>query len=265
MEQQAPSFSSAHLEALCQTLAETQAGLTGTEIGRLLQQAQVADPDPSLTKWKRLFNALVAAHNHDHDGRRVLSFIRHAVDPARYVGRRNQFEDRRQAVNVTLAFVGLEFRQDGKFARVQSATTLAQAEQRANRLRAALSERGVHSEVLSYCRAELLEGNCFHAVLEASKGVAERLRQHGGSTKDGADLVDEVLGGATPRLRINQYATDSEKSEQRGFVNLLKGLFGTFRNPTAHTPRIAWNLSEADALDLFSLCSYVHRRIDGSR
>jgi uncharacterized protein (TIGR02391 family) len=265
MSQQAPSFSNAQLEALCRTLAETQSGLTGSEIGRLLQEARVADPDPVLTKWKRLFNALVSAHKHDRDGRRVLSFIRHALEPARYVGRRDQFEARRQAVNVTLAFVGLEYRQDGRFVRVEQATTLSEAEQRASRLRAALSERGVHTEVLYYCRAELLDGNCFHAVLEASKGVAERLRQRGASTKDGADLVDEVLGGAAPRLRINQYTTDSEKSEQRGFVNLLKGLFGTFRNPTAHTPRIVWNLAEADALDLFSLCSYVHRRIDACR
>jgi nitrogenase molybdenum-iron protein alpha/beta subunit len=35
-----------------------------------------------------------------------------------------------------------------------------------------------------------------------------------------------------------------EKSGQRGFTNLLKGLFGTFRNPTAHARRIKWNMSE---------------------
>ena len=119
--------------------------------------------------------------------------------------------------------------------------------------------------MLSYCRAELLNGNCFHAVLEASKGVAERLRQLSGSGKDGADLIDELFTGAPPRFRVNAFMTESEKSEQRGFTNLLKGLFGTFRNPTAHTPRTAWPVSEEDALDLFSLCSYVHRRIDGIR
>ena len=43
-----------------------------------------------------------------------------------------------------------------------------------------------------------------------------------------------------------------------------KGLFGTFRNPTAHAPKIEWNLEEQDALDLFTLASYVLRRIDNS-
>lgn len=75
-------------------------------------------------------------------------------------------------------------------------------------------------------------------------------------------MVDEALAGDPPRLKINRFATDSEKSEQRGFTNLVKGLFGVFRNPTAHAPRIAWSMSEEDALDLFSLASYIHRRID---
>ena len=46
------------------------------------------------------------------------------------------------------------------------------------------------------------------------------------------------------------------------FANLLKGLFGAFRNPTAHGARNIWPMPEDDALDLFSLASYVHRRID---
>lgn len=262
MAQNPPQFSAAHLESLCQTLADTHFGLTGSEIGRLLAQVKVRDTDPQMTKWKRLFNALAGAQNQHGHGGRVLAFIAAALSPVRYAGRRDQFEARRHDVNVALAFVGLEYRSDGKFGRVSQATTLDEAEARASRLRAALSARGVHSEVLKYCRAELMSNNCFHAMLEASKGVAERLRTKGSSTKDGAELVDEVLGGATPKLRINAYSTESDKSEQRGFTNLLKGLFGTFRNPTAHTPRIAWNLQEADALDLFSLCSYVHRRLD---
>lgn len=63
-------------------------------------------------------------------------------------------------------------------------------------------------------------------------------------------------------VRINAYATKSETSEHTGFANLLRGIFGTFRNPTAHAPRIAWVVSEADALDLFSTLSYLHRRLD---
>ncbi len=62
---------------------------------------------------------------------------------------------------------------------------------------------------------------------------------------------------------INSFKTESEKSEQRGFANLVKGTFGMFRNPTAHAPRIHWPLVQADAEDLLSLVSLIHRRIDG--
>lgn len=259
-----PAFPQAHLESLCQALADTSDGLTGTEIGSILAQVKVRDTDPTLTKWKRLFNALASRQYADQSSDRILAFIKAALEPARYAGRRNVFENRRAQVNVVLAFVGLEFRQDGKFAKVNQAVTLKDAEARANRLRGALSERGVHKQVLVYCRSELLEGNSFHAVLEATKGIADRLRALGGATTDGAVLVDEVLGGDPPRLRINAYLSESHKSEQRGLTNLVKGLFGTFRNPTAHAARIGWEMSEPDALDLFSLCSYVHRRLDGA-
>jgi uncharacterized protein (TIGR02391 family) len=45
-------------------------------------------------------------------------------------------------------------------------------------------------------------------------------------------------------------------------MNLLKGLFGTFRNTTAHAPKITWDIEEQDALDILSMVSLVHRRLD---
>jgi hypothetical protein len=35
-----------------------------------------------------------------------------------------------------------------------------------------------------------------------------------------------------------------------------------FRNPTAHEPKIYWPINEQDALDLLSLISLLHRRLD---
>lgn len=51
-------------------------------------------------------------------------------------------------------------------------------------------------------------------------------------------------------------------SEQRGFMNLLKGVFGTFRNTTAHAPKITWKIEKEDALDILSMISLIHRRLD---
>ena len=138
------------------------------------------------------------------------------MDPVRYRGDRGMFRARLTDLNVVLAFYGLQLGDDGKYRRTDQATTLTEAEQRASTLRAALHQRDVHKDVLRYCRAELLEHDCFHAVLEATKSVAEKIRQRTGVQSDGASLIDEVLSGDPPMLRINPLATETQLSEQRG-------------------------------------------------
>jgi Protein of unknown function (Hypoth_ymh) len=88
-----------------------------------------------------------------------------------------QFDEHRAQLNEKLLFSGLKVREDGKVVReARAATTVAEAQQRANDLRAELTRRDVHPDVLRFCRAELLQQNYFHAVLEASKSVADKLR-----------------------------------------------------------------------------------------
>ena len=124
--------------------------------------------------------------------------------------------------------------------------------------------RAIHSEVFKYCRSELIKDNYFHAVLEAAKSIAERIRKMTGLNNDGSELFDKAFSVKYPLLALNNLQTDSEKSEQKGFVNLLKGIFGAFRNPHAHAPKVVWPLSEQDAIDLLTMVSYVHRKLDKS-
>jgi uncharacterized protein (TIGR02391 family) len=257
-----PAFSAEELTHICQELADTATGLTGSEIAYILNQIGVTDLDPSNTKWKRLFNALVFQQNYDGKGTKVMAVISKALAPARFVGNRNFYAQKLESVNVILAFKGLRFEDDGKFHIVEKAANLSEAEARASHLKDNLVKRNLHPELLRFCRAELVADNYFHAVLEASKSIAETIRTITGLTGDGATLIDDALGGDDPRIKINKFITDTEQSEQRGFVNLTKGLFGTFRNPTGHAPRIVWQMPEEDALDLFTLGSYVLRRID---
>lgn len=261
-----PAMDSAHLEAVCKVLGDTANGLTGGEIERLLQGRGIADPGP-ITKWQRLHQALFAQQARDRCANNVVAFIADAMAPARYLNSRQLFETRRAALNAALAFVGMSVRDDGNVERRDVAKTLSEAEGRASLLRRALQDRKVHPEVLKFCRAELLEDNYFHAVLEATKSVADRLRGLSGLSEDGNELADKALmPGAVghPRLAISACSNESERSEQKGFAWLVKGLFGAFRNPTAHAPRISWAMSEQDALDILSTISYVHRRLDNA-
>ena len=261
-----PAMDPAHLEAVCKVLGDTASGLTGGEIERLLRARGIADPGP-ITKWQRLHQAFLAQQTRDRCANNVVAFIADAMAPARYLNSRQVFEIRRAALNVALAFEGLSVRDDGNVERREVAKTLSEAEGRASLLRRALQDRKVHPEVLKFCRAELLEDNYFHALLEATKSVADRLRGLTGLTEDGSELADKalMLGAAGhPRLALNSCGEESERSEQKGFAWLVKGLFGAFRNPTAHAPRISWTMSEQDALDILSTISYVHRRLDSA-
>jgi len=260
-----PLFETAVLQRMCDVLADTATGLTGSEIGRLLDQLGIDDPMPQVTKRVRLFNALHQRQQADRCGNLVAAFIQEAMNPVRYTARANWFDEKRRELNEVLAFAGYELGKDGKLRPCRPAKTISEAEERAGRLRAALVQRGVHSDVLRFCRPELLEGNYFHAVLEATKSVAEKIRSKTGLTGDGAPLVDEAFGlgkSGMPLLAFNSLRTDSERMEHRGLMNLMKGVIGTFRNPTAHAPKISWNMSEQDALDLLTLVSFLHRRLD---
>ncbi|TMP61146.1 hypothetical protein CWB77_09365 [Pseudoalteromonas sp. S1610] len=46
-------FNSLKLEAACRVLADTERGLTGPEIGCLIQDCKIKDVTPSITKLKR--------------------------------------------------------------------------------------------------------------------------------------------------------------------------------------------------------------------
>lgn len=251
------------VEALCAVLASTDwPGLSGTEIGRLLDVLHMEDPSPGLTKRHRLFNAMAARQNADQSSRRLRTFAVRALDPAHYIADPDRHDALQQATNEVLAMVGLRVDDRGELGRTQRATTLDEVAALAGRLQSAMKRRGTHPEVYRYCEAELLRRSVFHAVFEATKGLAQRLRDMTGSTLDGSELVDACFAKADPAVRINAYLSKSDTSEHSGFANLLRGVFGTFRNPVAHAPRTEWTVNEEDALDLFSLLSYAHRRLD---
>jgi uncharacterized protein (TIGR02391 family) len=262
-----PSFDESHLERICIVLADTNSGLTGSEIGRLLQHVLIDDGEPTATKWKRLFFALCNRQRQDGCGNNVVRFLYAAMDPVRYTSQPEVFEQRRTDLNQILLFSGYSLEKNGKLKKQQAAATLDEAQERANRLKAELRRRGVHHDVLTFCRAELIQSNYFHAVFEATKSVADKIRVRSGLTGDGAGLVDQAFGlgqAGIPFLALNSLQTETKRDEQKGLMNLTKGMFGAFRNVTAHAPKISWTVTEQDALDLLTIASLIHRRLDSA-
>ncbi len=257
-----PAWPQSVVEQLARVLGET---MTGSEIGNVLAQLQMSDPGADMTKWKRLHDAFAVQHNADGGARRLVTFITRAMDPVRYRIDPDRFTSHQDDLNEVLAFVGLRVNDKGEVARGTKVSTLSEAAQHANALRAEMRRRGVHSAVLDYCTLEILARNSFHASLEATKSVADRLRSLTGESSDGSPLVDAVLArGQRPRPRvvINRFATETEISEQKGFANLCRGMFSMFRNPVAHDPRLRRAVTDDELLDVLTVTSLIHRRLD---
>jgi uncharacterized protein (TIGR02391 family) len=258
-----PPFSPASVEAICRVLGDA---VTGPQIPNLIVPLKVTEApgEAQNTKWKRLFNAVAVAQNRQGDGRPLLRLVQGVMAPVRFPSPAD-FAERRMLVNERLLLSGFQVAGDGTLEKVRAASTLEDAQQRADELHAELSRRQVHPDVLRFCRAELLQHNYFHAVLEAAKSVADKLRGLTDMAGDGTPLVEATCSlRSGPLVAFNSLSTDWEVSEQNGLAMLMKGLFGTFRNPTAHAPRIAWATSRTDALDILTLASMLHRRLDGA-
>jgi uncharacterized protein (TIGR02391 family) len=253
-----PPFPEATVETIARTLGECG---SGSDISRVLRDRGLEDRSGESTKWRRLYHVFLESQQSYRCANRILDFIQALLHPTRFTTRHDEFETARRELNTVLLFSGLEYGPDGQFRRSVSAGTIDEAARRANVLRAKFQGRRLHSEVLKYCRVELLQDNFFHAVFEATKGLAQRIRDLSGIQSDGAQLVDQVFSVERPVLAINTLQTETERSEHKGFAMLLKGCFGAIRNPLAHEPKILWE-GEEDAADYLTLLSLMHRKLD---
>jgi uncharacterized protein (TIGR02391 family) len=258
------TFDLGSLETICDILGETNSGLTGTQIAKYLAECNIYDPQLNSTKRKRLYDALALKQQEDRCSNHILNFLKHVMRPSRHIQNQEWFNITRHQLNIALSFEGLELTESGAFKRTNQVKTFSEAEERAQNLRKILLDRKIHPDVLTFCKAELLVDNYFHAVFEATKSIAEKIRTKTNLIFDGAELVDHAFSykGKIPHLALNDLTTESHESEQKGFMNLLKGVFGTFRNTTAHAPKITWEINELDALDILSMISLIHRKLD---
>ena len=201
-----PPFGAEIIEGVAAVLGDTGRGLTGSEIGQRLAEARVTDTDPGITKRHRIYNALVTRQNRNQAGNCVVAFITAAMKPVRFRDDPAQRSYLQDGLNEVLVYAGLRVNDDGRVAKLRGgkATTPTETQQRAGTIRTELRRRSTHPEVVRYCTDELLAKNNFHATLEATKSIPDRLRALSGLTTDGADLVQHTLAPASgPRVAIN--------------------------------------------------------------
>jgi len=256
------------IQGVADVLGETVDGLTGTEIDQALTQIGVPDVSPGITKRHRIFNALASHQQRHGHGKSLVAFINKTMAPVRYRNEGVLHARRMAELNEVLIYAGLAVNGKGDVVRLKSgaASTLDEAARHGGDFRSQLRGRGIHRRVLDYCTDELLQKNNFHAMLEASKSIPAHLREVAGVQGDGATLADKTLSpGKGPLVAINDGVSDSDRAEQAGFANLVKGILGMYRNLTAHEPRLHREVTDDELLEALTMMSMVHRRLDTAR
>lgn len=257
-----PQLTPNQIEQIARIMGDTENGFTGSEIGHLLAQCHMKDPNPELTKWKRLYNAFCFAINQDNCVNVVYQFVQYCMEPVQGLSNAERYDWMRFELNKVFMLLGIEIRDDGQYHSVSKAQTLSEVQRRTKELRDKLTGYGAHSEVLKCCRDELMVEDYFHAVQEAAKSLCDRVRMMSGLSTDGTELIQKAFSIKDPYIAYNSLRTSSEQNQQNGLKEMLCGVIHMVRNVTAHELRIHWDVNEKEAVDILTQISYLHKLLD---
>lgn len=263
------------LKSICDVLADTNHGLTKSELTLKLGQSGIIAVDDGsrsdgytyefgLNKRDWLYNCFANEVNTKKTFVKIYNFIENALDPVSYTTseKRDKYNHLLEETNKVLLLIGLEIQKDGKIKQAVKATSLDEVDHRVNNLHRQLYNRAIHPDVSKYCIKDYLRKDYYDAVFEASKGLAQRVRDISGLSMDGGTLFQTAFNKSNPYIFFNTMQTDSEKSEYIGLRELLESIFHLVRNPAAHTPKINWYTDETKALDILTLISFAHKYLD---
>jgi len=101
------------------------------------------------------------------------------------------------------------------------------------------------------------------AVEECFKSVNDTVKELSQVRDDGASLMRRVLSVKTPTLALNNLQTESDESEQNGYMDIFAGCMTGIRNPRAHK---AEYLDAPDrALEMIAWGQHLMQKLDRAR
>jgi len=92
--------------------------------------------------------------------------------------------------------------------------------------------------------------------------LSDVIRNKTGLEGDGAALIGQAFGGNSPKIKLNNLQTDSDKNIQKGMQDLLRGIYSAIRNPRNHD-KVEDSKKDADAIILF--INYLLKMINKSK
>ena len=238
---------------------------TNSQIDTCLKQLRLSAAGSDTTKWKKILFVFQKYQDRNKNSKDTIRILENLYSPMRFIKDKDQYNVERTKLNKILCMQGFELDKSGTIISVSIIKSLDEVNARYNGLIEKLRERQTHEEVIKYCTAELLVENYFHSIFEAAKGLSDRVREMSGLLEDGAKLYDTVFSNNNPILAYNDLETDSEKNQQNGLKEMLKGITHYVRNVTAHEPKIKWIIEESAAVEILTVISFLHSELDKCR
>lgn len=237
--------------------------LTHSKITEMLTLCNIPQAEGS-NKQDRLYYAFKSIQDRNSCGNNVIDFIQKTITPKRY-NDNQEFEIDRATINEKLLYEGFEINEKGQILQCKKAQTISEAKERSQKIKTKIRGMRIHSEIIKYCDEEWLNDDYFHAIEEVAKSVFDRLQKMTGIQQDGAALATSCfsLGQAgLPILALNRLETESEISEQKGFLNFCIGFYGLYRNPKAHNARVNEDVKLEQFAEVLVVASIIHERLD---
>lgn len=119
----------------------------------------------------------------------------------------------------------------------------------------------LHPEINRPASKLYTDGHFANAVEASVKALNGLVRLRGGVELDGTALMEKTFSPNNPVLRFNAMENQSDKDEQKGFMQLFSGAVSGLRNPRAH------GFIEDDperALEFIAFVSLLAKLLDGA-
>ena len=121
----------------------------------------------------------------------------------------------------------------------------------------------LHSVIINHALPQYKNGHYRDAVVNAILAIFDLIREKSELTDDGDKLIGRAFSIESPLLIFSTLENESGQSEQKGFMQILKGIYQGVRNPTAHS--LSTDIDSKSAAQYLIFFSLLAERISETK
>ncbi len=254
---------------ICDAFVALENVISDSELGALILSSGIQDNNHNASRHRRLSAAFIADQDYNRCANNLASFLKRTGAHIKKSRGETMFRQYINQMNQVLSFAGYELGEDSQIRQLDRSKTSyvpPEAEDRARRFKENIAKKQLHPDIELVCRAEyFVEPGFFRPVKEAMRLLIEKIRAKAMLSPDGPELAEHAFAFAWPNrpvLAINNFMTEKDLAEQFSFMVLLKAFFLMFQDEQTRSYRPGWEMNLEDAINLLSLASYFHRKVD---